>query len=314
MLHNYHATVSKINSMNIDQLNIEYGIADQLKFVKGDGGFPFILISNRSATALISVYAAQVLSFQPVDESEDLLFLSQKSYYDEGKAIRGGIPLCWPWFGPDPADLQRPNHGFVRNGLWAVSGTEATSDFETKVKLRFLENLQSESCWQHAFALELEISAGNTLTLELITRNTGNQAFSITQAFHTYFHVGDINQVRILGLEDTEYFDKLDHGAKKFQTGAVTVLEEVDRIYTGVKNELIIDDSAFNRRIRIVSTSHKTAVVWNPWAKTSATMPDLENDDYLHFVCVEAVNAFDDVIKLAPGESHTTSAMIGLEL
>ena len=164
----------EIDSMDIEQLNIKYGISGQLKFVKGDGGFPFILISNRSAKALISLYAGQVLSFHPTEESEDLLFLSQKSYYDAGKAIRGGIPICWPWFGQDPKDLDRPSHGFVRNGLWAVSGTQAASEFETKVKLRFLETEQSESFWQQPFSLDLEISIGNTLTLELTTRNTGN--------------------------------------------------------------------------------------------------------------------------------------------
>ena len=305
MLLDYHSMGSKINSMDIEQLNIEYGIAGQLKFVKGSGGFPFILISNRSAKALISVYAAQVLSFQPAEEYEDLLFLSQKSYYDEGKAIRGGIPVCWPWFGSDPVDLKRPNHGFVRNGLWTVSGTKASADLETRVKLRFPEPVQRESCWQHAFELELEISVGNTLTLELITRNTGAQKFSITQAFHTYFHVGNINQVQILGLEDTEYLDKLDEGTQKHQTGAVTVSEEVDRIYTGVKNELIIDDSVFNRRIRIASTSNKTAVVWNPWTRTSAMMPDLENDDYQHFICVEAGNLVTDAVDIPPGSEYS---------
>jgi glucose-6-phosphate 1-epimerase len=287
--------------MDIDQLNIDYGIAGQLKFIKGSGGFPFILITNRSAKALISVYAAQVLSFQPVEESEDLLFLSQKSYYDEGKAIRGGIPVCWPWFGSDPDDLKRPNHGFVRNGFWAVSGTEATTDLETKVKLRFPEAVQSDSCWQHAFALELEISVGDTLTMELITRNTDDQLFSITQAFHTYFHVGDINQVRILGLEDTDYLDKLDDGALKHQRVIVTVLDEVDRIYMGVQNELIIDDAAFNRRIRISSTGSKSAVVWNPWLETSTKMADLESNDYKRFICVEAGNVDGDIVQIPPG-------------
>jgi glucose-6-phosphate 1-epimerase len=293
--------------MDIEQLNIEYGIEGQVKFVNGNGDFPFILISNRSATALISVYAAQVLSFQPAEEYEDLLFLSQKSYYDEGKAIRGGIPVCWPWFGSDPADLKRPNHGFVRNGLWTVSGTETETetDYETKVKLRFPENVQSESCWQHAFALELVISVGNTLTLELITRNTGDQIFSITQAFHTYFHVGNINQVQILGLEDTEYLDKLDNGAPKHQMGAVTVFDEVDRIYTDVNNELIIDDSAFDRRIRISSIGGKTAVVWNPWMETSAKMADLEDDDYKRFVCVEVGNIAGDAVQLTPGSNYS---------
>jgi len=291
--------------MDIDQLNIEHGIAGQLQFVKGNGGLPFILINNRSATALISVYAAQVLSFQPAKECEDLLFLSPKSYYGEGKAIRGGIPVCWPWFGSDPNDLDRPDHGFVRNGLWAILATEATTDLETRVRLRFQETIQSESYWQQRFTLDLEISVGNTLTLKLITRNTGNQVFSITQALHSYLHVGNINQVQILGLEGSHYLDKLDNSVQKHQLGAVTVLEEVDRIYTGTQNELIIDDSSFNRQIRITSTSNKTTVVWNPGEQSSAKIPDLESDDYQYFICVEAGNVDTDIVEISPGSEYS---------
>lgn len=291
--------------MDIDQLNFEYGIADQLKFVKGNGGFPFIMISNRSATALISVYAAQVLSFHPAEEYEDLLFLSQKSSYKEGKAIRGGIPVCWPWFGGDPIDLNRPDHGFVRNGLWEVLKTEATTELETKVKLRFLETAQIKSCWQQNFVLDLEISVASSLTLKLITRNTGDQVFSITQALHSYLHVGKINQIRILGLEGSNYLDKLDDGIQKNQLGAVTVLEEVDRIYTNTQHELIIDDSNFNRQIRITSSSNKTTVVWNPWEKSSAKIADLENNDYQRFICVEAGNVGTDIIEIPPASEYS---------
>lgn len=291
--------------MDIDQLNIEYGIAGQLQFVKGNGSLPVILINNRSATALISVYAAQVLSFQPAKECEDLLFLSPKSYYEEGKAIRGGIPVCWPWFGSDPNDLDRPDHGFVRNGLWAILATEATTDLETRVRLRFQETIQSESYWQQRFTLDLEISVGNTLTLKLVTRNTGNQVFSITQALHSYLHVGNINQVQILGLEGSHYLDKLDNSVQKHQLGAVTVLEEVDRIYTGTQNELIIDDSSFNRQIRITSTSNKTTVVWNPGEQSSAKIADLEPDDYQHFICVEAGNVDTDIVEISPGSEYS---------
>ncbi len=290
--------------MDIEQLNNDYGIEGQLKFVKGSGGFPFIEISNRKATALISVYAAQVLSYRPTEKDEDLLFLSSKSYYDDGKAIRGGIPVCWPWFGANDAGLDRPSHGFVRNGLWTVAKTVTTA-FETKVTLSFPENVHSETCWRQAFALELEISVGDSLTLELITRNTGNQSFSITQAFHTYLHVGNINQVRILGLEGAVYVDKLDADTHKRQAGALTVWEEVDRIYTDVKNELIVvDDAAFKRRIKIAAVASKSAVVWNPWTKRSAELADLNNDDYRHFICVETGNIAGNSVKLTPGSEY----------
>ena len=288
--------------MNIDQLNNEYGITGQLKFVKGNSGFPFILVNNASATALISVYGAQVLSFQPTNEPEDLLFLSQKSHYEEGKAIRGGIPVCWPWFGPDPLDINRPDHGFVRNGLWTVLATEAASESETKIKLRFQNAKQSESYWQQAFILDLEISVGDTLTLELITRNTDTEAFSITQALHAYFSVGDISDVQILGLENAHYLYKRDDGEEKNQSGALIIANEVDRIYTNVNNELIIDDRAFNRQIIVTATNNKTTVIWNPWIDICAKMPDLAYDDYQRFICVEPGNVDTDCVEIPPGE------------
>ena len=295
----------KVNSMNIEQLNRAYGIGGQLKFIEGEGVFPFILISNRSATALISLYAGQVLSFQPIDEHEDLLFLSQKSCYDDGKAIRGGIPVCWPWFGANPSDLRQPNHGFVRNSLWTVLGTEAVTDRETKVKLGLIDTDNTEALWPQAFNLELEISVSDSLTLELITHNTGHDAFAITQAFHTYFRVGNIKQTKLWGLENTHYFDSLDADMQKVQVGVVTVAEEVDRIYTSVKNELIIDDAVFDRRIRISSTGSNSTVVWNPWLTTSAPMADLEDDDYKRFLCVETGNVATDAVQVLPGSKHS---------
>ena len=288
--------------MDINQLNSQHGIPGHLNFIEGEGGFPFILINNRYANALISVYAAQVLSFQPINEPEDLLFLSPTSHYDEGKAIRGGIPICWPWFGLDPIDLNRPDHGFARNDLWTVVATEITPDHKTNIKLRFQNSLQSKDYWQHAFTLELDISIGDTLTLELVTHNTSAQLFSITQALHSYFKVGDINQVLVLGLENTHYLDILENGDQKYQLGAVTITTEVDRIYTNVNNTLIIDDRSFNRQIVITSTHNKNAVVWNPWSDSATTMPDLANDDYQHFICVEAGNVATDIIEIQPNK------------
>ena len=303
LLPGYYTTTSKVN-MGIDQLNIIYGIADQLKFVEGAGGLPFIAVRNQSATALISLHGGQILSFKPIDEDADMLFLGSKSSYEDGKAIRGGIPVCWPWFGPDPKGLQRPNHGFVRNHLWTVLHT-ATTDTETKVGLQFLESYKKEKPWKQPFALTLEIAVGKTLGLELKTRNTDDKAFSITQAFHSYFYVGDINQVQVLGLEGCDYFDKLDQGTQKSHTSAIVINEEVDRIYVDVKNPLVIDDLAFKRRIQIASPNSATGVVWNPWIKTSKKIADLKNRDYKHFICVETGNIAFDLINIPPGGEHS---------
>ncbi|NOT11725.1 MAG: D-hexose-6-phosphate mutarotase [Methylococcaceae bacterium] len=287
--------------MDIQQLNTEYGIADQLEFIKGKGGMPFIVIRNQSATALISLHGGQILSFKPLNEENDLLFLSSQSDYIDGKAIRGGMPVCWPWFGPDPKGLQRPNHGFVRNHCWSVART-AAADNETKVFLQFFEDYKKEKTWRQPFALTLEVTVGKSLRLKLITRNTGDKAFSITQAFHSYFLVGDINQVQVSGLEGYDYYDKLDQGTQKTQTGILTIAEEIDRIYTEVKNELIVNDPSLQRRIQIASPGNETVVVWNPWQKASEKMADLKNDSYQQFICVETGNIAFDLVQVLPDE------------
>ncbi|MGK7948048.1 MAG: D-hexose-6-phosphate mutarotase [Xenococcaceae cyanobacterium] len=299
--------------MSIEQLNTDYGIAGQLKFVEGKGGFPFIEINNTMAKALISVYGGQVLSFQPVTEAEDLMFLSEKAYYQAGKAIKGGIPLCWPWFGADPEDNGRSSHGFARNQLWTVLGTEITPGKETRVRLGLVDTEQTRKIWPNSFNLSLIITVGDRLTLELITRNTGEQPFTITQAFHPYFKVGEISQVKVLGLEDTEYLDKVDNFQGKKQTGVITITEEVDRIYTNVPNKLVIEDASFKRAIEITSEGNKTAVVWNPWSELSAKAADLEDSDYQRFICVETVNAAKDIVEISPNNEHRLLANYKIE-
>lgn len=290
--------------MSIEQLNTDYGIAGQLKFVEGKGGLPFIEIGNTMAKAVISIYGGQVLSFQPVNSSKDLMFLSDKAYYQEKKAIKGGIPLCWPWFGDDPEGLGRSSHGFARNSFWTVMGTEVTPAQETKVTLRLVDTPETKKIWSQAFNLTLEITVGNTLTLELITENTGDKAFTITQAFHTYFQIGDIDKVKVLGLEDTQYLDKVANFQSKQQQGVVKIAEEVDRIYTDVTKELVIDDPSLGRKVVINSEGNKTAVVWNPWADICAKSADLEDQDYQRFICVETANAAKDVVEVAPNSEY----------
>lgn len=287
--------------MSIQQLNAKYGIANQVEFIEGKGGLPFIKINNGYASALISVYAGQVLSFKPENEPDDLMFVSDAAYYQSGKAIKGGAPVCWPWFGPDPEGLGRPAHGFVRNRLWSVAGTEATTEDEIMVVLNLMDSAETKAIWPPSFDLSLVVTVGDTLSLELITRNNGDRSFAITQALHTYFRIGDIRQVKVLGLENNKYLDKVDAGKEKIQKGAVTITAEVDRIYTDVKRELIIDDAALGRQIQITNAGNKTAVVWNPWIDGCKKMADLKEDDYRRFLCVETANAAADIMNVDPG-------------
>ena len=294
--------------MNIEQLNTDHGIVGQIEFFEGQGGLPFIRASNAKANALISVYAGQVLAYRPASKAEDLMFLSEKAYYQAGKAIKGGVPICWPWFGPDPEGKGRPAHGFVRNRMWDVVDTAITVNGETRIVLGLTDTPETRSIWPHAFVLRLEINIGEKLDLALVTRNSGDRPFTITQAFHTYFGVGDIHQTSVSGLEDKSYIDKVDGGQQKLQSGMVTINAEVDRIYLDVANELIIHDTARKRNVRITSQGSRSAVVWNPWAKIASEMADLQDDDYLRLLCVETTNAASDVVTIQPGSEFRLTA------
>ena len=290
--------------MNIEQLNDNYGITGQLRIISGRGRLPMIQVKSSKSTALISLHAGQVLSFKPNYDSVDIMFLSEKAYYQKEKAIKGGIPICWPWFGPDPGCQGRPGHGFARNRLWNLATTEVTKNGDIKVILGLVDTHETQAIWPYSFSLMQEILIGESLNLSLITRNTGNKNFSITQGFHTYFKIGNIAQLKVMGLEGCNYIDKVDSSMQKQQVGPVTIDSQVDRIYLDVSKRLIIDDGALNRQIQITSQGCRTAVVWNPWEKISKKMPDLEDEDYQRFICVETTNAANDIVEVAPGSEY----------
>jgi glucose-6-phosphate 1-epimerase len=289
---------------NLEQLNTDYGIANKVKFVEGKGGFPVIEIKNEYAQAAISLYGGQVLSFQAVTQTEDLMFVSSQAFYQTGKAIKGGTPICWPWFGNDPQEKGRSSHGFVRNRLWQMREVISTQDGATKIKMGLVDTEETRKIWNYNFDLAIAITVSNSLTIELITRNTGKQPFSITQALHSYFKIGNIKQVQVLGLEAKDYIDKVDGGKEKTQSGIVTFSEECDRVYLNVPSELIIDDAALKRKIKITAHNSKTAIVWNPGAIVSANMADLGVQDYQYFVCVETANAANEIIEVPTGTEY----------
>ena len=253
------------------------------------------------------------MSYRPKDQQHDLLFVSDKAYYEDGKAIKGGIPVCWPWFGPDPEDQGRSAHGFVRNRQWGVSASESLADGSTRVVLSLVDTDETRGIWPHPFRLDIEISIGDSLTVALVTHNTGNENVTISQALHSYFQVGDISKVKVLGLDGTDYLDKVDDAARKTQVGPVTIDGEVDRIYTGVTGEQVIDDESLGRKIHITSRGCSTAVVWNPWSEIATSMGDLDDDDYRKMLCVETANAGPETVEIAAGGEYRLEAEYTIE-
>lgn len=300
--------------MTPETLNADHGIDERLVFVDGPGGWPHAHIQSPHATARVSLHGAQVLSFVPRGARADLLYLSEQALYQSGKAIRGGVPVCWPWFGPDPQGLGRAAHGLARTRRWEVRGAAVTPAGETWLSLGLNDTPDTRAVWPHAFDLCLEITVGTRLRLALTTRNTGNAPFTLTQALHSYLAVGDIARTEVLGLDGCDFIDKAAGagGAVKRQDGNVRFTGEVDRVYTGAPAALTVDDAAGQRRLRIACEGSHSAVVWNPGAVVAAGMADLPDGAHRRFVCVETANVADDAVGLAPGGEHRLVAAIGL--
>lgn len=284
-----------------------------LQTVAGPGG-PVIEVHNGHAQARVSLHGAQVLAYRPRDAKADLLFLSDRTVYQPGKAIRGGVPVCWPWFGPDPQGLGRPAHGFARTRAWALREATQQADGTTRLVLGLNDTPETRALWPHAFDLALEITIGATLRLALRTSNTGDAPFDITQALHSYFAVGDSAQTAVDGLDGLSYIDKAAGagGAVRQQAGPVGFNGEVDRIYTRSPALQHIDDVGGGRRITLRAEGSRTTVVWNPGPLIAAGMPDLPDGAWRRFVCVETANAADEVVTVPPGGEYRLAVEIGL--
>ena len=294
---------------SLDDLNDRFGQGDQLRFVEGPGGLPQLLLIVGEIEAAMALNGGQMLSFRRAGEPP-VLWASRESIYQLGKAVRGGVPVCWPWFGPHPSDRSKPQHGFARTQLWTVEQTGA-DNAGVFARLSLRENDQTMDLWPHQFRLELTVNVGHSLTITLRTVNTGDQPFRFGGALHSYYAVGDVSTITVGGLDGVRYSDKVS-GEDRTQNGPITIASEVDRVYHETTATCAIDDPALERQIVIAKSGSRSTVVWNPWVEASQKFSDLANDEYPHFVCVETALAHEDQIDLAPGESHDLSVTIAV--
>ncbi|MCF6257587.1 MAG: D-hexose-6-phosphate mutarotase [Gammaproteobacteria bacterium] len=300
----------------IEALNAQFALADQLRFQTGENGLPRVQITNRLATAEVYLHGGHITAFQP-QGSEPVLWMSPLAQFQHDKAIRGGVPIIWPWFGPHAIDKHKPQHGFARTMEWRVSATKALPDGSTQLQLQLNDTPVTHALWPHAFELSLSITVGTELNIELTSRNTGEKTFTAGGALHSYFAVGDVRKIHIDGLLGRHYIDQLDGNRIKQQSDAVYIREEVDRIYfdtedTCTEGICAIFDAQLLRQIYIKRNGSHSTVVWNPWKDKARAMTDFPDDGYQQMVCIETANAVDDVRHLAPGETHTLSQIIGL--
>jgi glucose-6-phosphate 1-epimerase len=295
----------------IEKLNSQFEIASRLIFKEGKGNLPTIHINNRHASAVICLYGAQLLSYIPKNQ-QDILWMSEHSLFETGKAIRGGVPVCFPWFGPHATDKTKPQHGFARLQEWNVISTEETADDSVTVILSLHESPFSLELWPYSFKAIAKFIIGHTLEIKLTVTNTGKEKFEYSDALHTYFNISDITAVNIEGLQNNSYYEGFSMDLKKQETQLLTFDAETNRRYIDHTGDCIIHDPGYNRKMRSAKTGSKVSVLWNPGEATAKTMTDIHPGGYKTYVCAEPANAYAgiDMILLAPGESHTLSASI----
>jgi glucose-6-phosphate 1-epimerase len=298
--------------MNLTALNQKFGIGEQIIFSTGEGGLPVAIIRNQYATAIISLYGAHVLSYIPSGEKE-LLWMSTKSLFKEGKAIRGGIPLCFPWFGKHLTDPSLPQHGFARLSMWEVAETATMGNGASQISLQLHQSADTKALWPYAFSAIVTVTVGETLELKLKVLNTDEEDFTYSDALHTYLNISNINNTSIEGFYKTPYYDGFGDTPTVQQDKVLTIAKEENRRYVEHSADCIVTDNGYNRKIRVSKTGSKVTVVWNPWIETTKTMGDMAADGYQTFVCVEAANSYDDVVTLKPFEEFTITTTIALE-
>jgi glucose-6-phosphate 1-epimerase len=272
-------------------------------------GFPVLVIKTEDATAHVSLYGAQVLKWVP-EGLEPVLYLSPKANFEKGKAIRGGIPICWPWFGAHPEDSTLPNHGFARTTLWKLLSCEP-KDKEIVVKMQLPCTAETKKMFPQDFELTATISIGAKISVGIKTRNLGEKSFQISSALHSYLAVGDIARAQIEGLLEASYLDRVGEHTPREQKEPLKITEEVDRIYKSMASHLIRDLDN-NRSIFVDKLGSRSTVVWNPWKERCKEIQDLPDRDYTEFVCVETSNAWTDRPTIRPNMSHTLETTIGL--
>ena len=295
-----------------------FAIPGQLGFRVGAGGLMYADIDNHGGRATICLQGAHVVSFRPKSQHEPVLWVSEAARFAAGKSIRGGAPVCWPWFGAHASDASYPAHGFARTVMWEVIHSRKRNDAKTEITLQLADNHQTRMQWPHPTRLTLTVMVGDTLEMRLATTNVGDAPVQIGEALHTYFHIGDIGGIEVTGLSGCDYFDKVENFAKKTQTGAIAFSGEVDRVYVDTAAECVIVDAQLKRRIRIAKSGSASTVVWTPWTEKAGKMGDFGpgqsgQGGWREMVCVESANAMDNVVTVAPGETHTLTVRYSAE-
>ena|SRR3984957_4847267 len=294
----------------VAELDRQLGIPGVARVSEGNGELARVQITGPFGEAEMYLHGAHVTSWKPVGKDE-VLFVSTKSRWEEGQAIRGGIPICFPWFRGKVDDRHAPAHGFVRTRIWQL---ESITENEKGVAVTMFtqSDEHTRKWWPGEFRLVHRATFGSELRLELVCMNAGTTPFRFEEALHTYNRIGNIQDARLQGLDNVSYLDNTESNKEKTQRGDILIASPTDRAYCNTQNEVDLLDPNLKRRIRLRKEHSLSTVVWNPWSEGAARLQDLGDGEWRQFLCVEASNILDAAINLAPGQEHRMAAVLAV--
>ena len=297
--------------MDIAQLTEHFAIPGVLAFEQTPTGLIYAAVTTPQATARVYIQGAHLAHWQPAGQ-QPVIFVSRKSELAPSKAIRGGVPIAFPWFANRHDGKTGPSHGFARIQPWTLAFAALAGE-DLHLTFTLGANDISRGLGFDRFHLAYQLSIGRTLTLQLTVANDADTPLVFEEALHTYYAVADVHEATVTGLDGVTYLDKTDNFQPKVQHGPVTITGPTDRVYQNTTATCMLHDAAGKRRITIAKKNSNTTVVWNPWESGAAKLPDMEDTEWHEFLCVETVNAAANTVTLAPGGSHTMQLHVTVE-
>ncbi len=296
--------------MTITELQSRFSIPGVVRFEAGRGELIRVVITTPQAQAHVYLHGAHVTHYQPAGQAP-ALFMSGKSWFEASKPIRGGVPICFPWFGPRAGDPASPAHGFARLRQWTLESARQNSDGSVTVVLKLVTDDATRAIWPHDFELRHIVTVGATLQMELELRNTSAGPFTFEEALHTYLAVSDIHQVSVEGLTGVTYIDKTQAMQRKVQGDEpITFAGELDRTHINTRSTCVAHDPAGRRDLIVAKEGSQTTVVWNPWIAKAKAMADFGDEEWPGMLCIETANAADNAVNLQSGQTHRMRAIV----
>jgi len=274
-------------------------------------GYEFLIIDHKKFDAAFTLHGGHLVHFQ-LKEQPPIIWLSKTAIYNEQKAIRGGVPICWPWFGAADKSLGEnlPAHGFARTSKWELAAHNEFAE-GVEIELRLTDSAATREIWPFQFELLLKATLTDQIKLELISKNTGDRPFTYRSALHTYLNISAPEACTVSGLNN-QYNDSLDNGLAKSGDSTLKITGPIDAVYKKAPSSITLSDQQFNRQLIINNSGNDSEVLWTPWVAGAKAFADMPDDGYKTMLCIESAITSKSGVAVQPGHSHSLTTEISV--